>query len=164
MPGDPRYRFRVAEADGVVAGFAIAFAALEDLWLLEYMAVSPERRNGGLGARLFAAVRPERGVLLVETESEREACPERELRVRRKTFYRRLGCREVEGLDYLLPLPGDGPPPLIDILALGAGEAVALGTLRAWLTAVYVGAYDCTSDDARIGRMLAPLPDPVRLA
>ncbi|HYO57147.1 GNAT family N-acetyltransferase [Archangium sp.] len=161
------YRFFVAREAGTVVGFSIAFVAKEEpLALLEYMAVAPEHRSRGLGAELFSAT--VRSLLegapgcciLLEVDSPREASPDQQLRVRRQDFYRRLGCRRVDDLHYILPLPGnmpqmdlflyvDAPPPL----------RVSREQVRRWLQIVYDRVYECSREDPRIGRMLHGTPE-----
>jgi hypothetical protein len=81
------------------------------------------------------------------------------LRIRRKTFYRRLGCRQLEGLGYILPLPGEGDPPLMDLLIYRdpAPDVIATDAVRRWLEAIYAEVYDRNSDDPRVDSMLSSL-------
>jgi hypothetical protein len=131
------------------------------------MATAKLHRNAGLGAAAFAASLARVGgrPLLVEVDSDREPSRDRELRARRKRFYRRCGCRVIDGLAYRLPLPGVGAPPEMDLLVHPNGDAapVSKERLRRWLEAVFVDVYAQRADDPRIAAMLAPLPDPVTL-
>src|SRR5437762_12513792 len=108
MVRTPEYRVWVIQDAGHVTGFSILFLPpAERFALLEYMAVAAERRNHGLGSELFkqtvvGAVTP----ILLEVDSDREACADRQIRTRRQQFYRRLGCVRISGLHYILPLPG----------------------------------------------------------
>ncbi|HEX9118085.1 MAG TPA: GNAT family N-acetyltransferase [Anaerolineae bacterium] len=124
--------------------------------VLAYFATAPERRNQGLGARLYRAVRDRLtalGALAVILEVE---IPERaedearaELAARRIAFYRRLGCRRLAGVsyrqyvgDHVAPIPMhllvDAPP------SLSAAEAVALAgqCFGPWLTVTGEAEYD----------------------
>jgi GNAT superfamily N-acetyltransferase len=169
----PEYRVWVAKAGGLVRGFSILFVpAAGEFALLEYMAVAPDQRNQGLGAGLFRrtvehAVTPGGRKLrvLLEIDSDREASSDRAIRARRERFYRRLGCLRIAGLHYLMPLAGEGAPPEMDLLVYSAEPLVRLGRgeLRRWLETVYRDVYRCSPDDARLGRMVADLPDPVLL-
>ncbi len=173
MVGTPEYRVFVAKADALVLGFSILYLpAAADFALLEYMAVAPGERNRGLGAELFRwtvnrAVSPAGRTLpvVLEIDSDREASSDRAMRTRRERFYRRLGCLRIEGLHYLMPLAGDGPPPEMDLFVYAAEPigAVARDELGRWLETIYRGVYRCSPDDSRIAQMLADLPDPVRL-
>lgn len=166
MAASPRHRVDVAYDRGALVGFTLLYLG-ERLALLEYMAVAEARRGGGLGAALYAAARRAAGPrpLLVEVESDREPVPDRALRARRIGFYRRLGCRRIDGIDYILPLPGDGPPPRLELLVDGiAGDAVAPATMSAWLGDIYAGVYGCPSDDPRLATMRASLPPWLPLA
>ena len=171
----PEYWVGVMQDAGHVSGFSILFLPpAERFALLEYMAVTPERRNRGLGSALFkqTVVRamtppPQHASLpiLLEVDSDREACGDREMRTRRQQFYRRLGCVRVSGLHYILPLPGQGPAPEMDLMLYSAEPVRQLSKrdLERWLRTVYRDVYRCSFDDPRIVRMLHDVSDPVRL-
>jgi GNAT superfamily N-acetyltransferase len=169
----PEYRVWVAKAGGLVRGFSILFVpAAGGFALLEYMAVAPDQRNRGLGAELFRrtmeqAVPPgERPLpVLLEVDSDREASSDRALRTRRERFYRRLGCLQIAGLHYLMPLAGDGSPPEMDLLVYTAEPLGRLdrSEVRRWLETIYRDVYHCSPDDPRLAQMVAGLPDPVLL-
>src|SRR5205823_6171752 len=103
--------------------------------------------------------------ILLEVDSDREACGDREMRTRRQQFYRRLGCVRVSGLHYILPLPGQGPAPEMDLMLYSAEPERQLSKrdLERWLRTVYRDVYSCSFDDPRIVRMLHDVSDPVRL-
>jgi GNAT superfamily N-acetyltransferase len=174
----PEYRVWVAKAGGLVRGFSILFVpAAGGFALLEYMAVAPERRNQGLGAELFRqtvdrAVTPgERPLpVILEVDSDREASSDRALRTRREAFYRRLGCLRIAGLRYLMPLPGEGSPPEMDLLVYTAAPVgrparseVPRSEVKLWFETIYRDVYHCSPDDPRVAQMVASLPDPVLL-
>ncbi|HEY6477193.1 MAG TPA: GNAT family N-acetyltransferase [Polyangia bacterium] len=178
MVDAPDYRVWVAKAAGLVRGFSILFVpAAGGFALLEYMAVAPDQRNHGLGAELFrqtmkAAVLPEARPLpvLLEVDSDREAASDRALRTRRERFYRRLGCLRIAGLRYLMPLPGEGSPPEMDLLVYQAAplggparSEVPRSEVRRWLESIYRDVYHCPPDDPRLAQMLSGLPDSVLL-
>jgi GNAT superfamily N-acetyltransferase len=178
MIGEPAYRVWVAKADGVVRGFSILFLpAGGGFALLEYMAVAPDQRNQGTGAELFRqtvarALTPEGRELpvVLEVDSDREASPDRALRTRREQFYRRLGCRRIAGLRYLMPLAGEGSPPEMDLFVYPheppgglAWNEVARSQVRQWLETIYRDVYHCPPNDPRPAQMVAALPDPVPL-
>ena len=174
----PNYRVWVAKAGGLVRGFSILFVpAAGGFALLEYMAVAPDQRNHGLGAELFRqtmkqAVTPEARPLpvLLEVDSDREDASDRTLRTRRERFYRRLGCLRIAGLRYLMPLPGEGSPPEMDLLVYSAEplgrlaqSEVPRSVVQQWLETIYHDVYHCAPDDPRLAQMVAGLPDPVLL-
>ncbi len=171
MMGAPEYRVWVAKEGGLVRGFSIVFhSAAEGFALLEYMAVAPEKRNRGVGRELFLrsvafAVTPQGRVLpvLLEIDSDREASNDRAMRTRREQFYRRLGCLRIAGLRYLMPLPGEGTSPEMDLMVYTAEplDGLARDELKRWLETIYRDVYRCSPDDPRIGQMLGDLPDPV---
>ncbi len=169
----PEYRVWVMQGAGRVTGFSILFLPpAERFALLEYMAVAPELRNQGLGSEVFkqtvvGAVTPEHRSLpiLLEVDSDREVCGDREIRTRRQQFYRRLGCVRIAGLHYILPLPGLGPPPEMDLLVYSSVPLRQLpkADLERWLRTIYRDVYRCSVDDPRIIQMLRDVPDPVGL-
>ncbi len=166
MLADPAYRFFVASNESAVIGFAIVyvFPALDGA-LLEYMAIDRERRGRGLGAELFRATAAAVDLpLVLEVDAVEAGAGDNEVRRRRQAFYRRLGCRRVRGLAYVLPLPGPGPPPHMNLMIHGA-SSFELGRdhLRTWLKLVYTRVYHCRPDDPRLPAMLAGAMDPVSL-
>jgi GNAT superfamily N-acetyltransferase len=145
--------------DGEVIAFAIVFASdTAPVGLLEYMATTKALRNAGLGARLFAMAlaRMEGRVMLVEVESEREETTDLPLRMRRKNFYFRLGCQQVERLDYIMPMVSADRPPVLDLLYHAGGKTLTVtdAMLRTWLETIYVGVYDRSASDGNIALML----------
>jgi len=173
MVRGPEYWVGVMNQAGHVDGFSILFLPrAERFALLEYMAVRAERRDRGLGSALFKrtvvrAATPQDASLpiLLEVDSDREASGDREMRTRRQQFYRRLGCVRVSRLHYILPLPGQGPPPEMDLMLYWADPLRPLpkGDLERWLRTIYRDVYRCSVDDPRIAQMLHDVSDPVRL-
>jgi GNAT superfamily N-acetyltransferase len=171
MVAAPEYRVWISQDAGHVLGFSILFVPPGGGFaLLEYMAVAPGRRGHGFGAKLFQktverAVTPEGGTLpvLLEVDSDVEASSDRALRTRRLHFYRRLGCKEIAGLRYLMPLQVAGPAPeMVLMIYRDAHEMpVPRRDLERWLMTIYRDVYHVPPDDPRVAKMLAPLPDPV---
>lgn len=169
----PEYKLFLLKRDDQVIGFSILFLpAAEPFGLLEYMATSAEHRNQGLGGEIFrrtmhSGLSGPRGQvpILLEVDSDREESADQKLRTRRQQFYRRLGCLRLARLHYILPLPGGGAPPKMDLMIYAAGglQHVAKSELEKWLKVVYHDVYNCSADDPRIKEILAGLPDPVRL-
>jgi GNAT superfamily N-acetyltransferase len=165
MAASPAHRVGVAIDGDRLAGFFLLHVG-EAVALLEYLAVDPALRGRGLGARLVEAAREAAGdrPMLVEVESDRADAPDRALRARRIAFYRRLGCRRLAGLDYILPLPGEGPPPVMDLLVAGVdGPSLPTARVSSWLEGIYAAVYGCPRTDPRIGTMLAGFPATVIL-
>jgi hypothetical protein len=162
----PDYKILLAKRDGVVIGFSVLFLPLQESFcLLEYMAVQTMHRNSGVGSALFRRSIQGETPMLVEVDSELSNSPDQEIRRRRQQFYRRLGCRRIEGLSYLLPLPVEGPPPemVLMVHVSTATSSIPKPTLEHWLKVVYKEVYGCSSDDFRIARMMEAAPDPIRL-
>jgi hypothetical protein len=162
------YRIYLLENGAEVLGFSILFLAeREPMALLEYMATRADQRNAGLGARAFqaglAAVAGRR--LLVEVDSPREDSPDRAIRERRQRFYGRQGCLLIQGLPYVLPLPGEGKPPLMDLMLHlnGDSKPVSRERLQSWLGVIYEAVYGQSPGDRRIATMLRDVSDPITL-
>ncbi len=169
VPEREDYRLFVLRDSGRVVSFAIIFVSPEEPFaLLEYMASHKDWRGRGAGGALFRLLVAEIGkrTLLAEVDSDREAGSDRTMRARRKSFYRRLGCRQVEGLDYLMPVVADTAPPRMDLMLCPPGDALPLkrARLRAWLEEVYAAVYGQALPDPRIDSMMAGVADPVTLA
>ena len=173
MVRKPDNKILVMKREGHVKGFSILFLPRSQRFgLLEYMAVVREERNRGLGAELFRrsmeqVLSPDGQAvpILLEVDSDREASPDQKLRARRQRFYRRLGCLRIAELRYILPLPGEGPPPEMDLMVFPAGnqQQISKTDLKSWLKTIYQDVYRCSSGDPRIVTMLENMPDTVRL-
>lgn len=162
---DPRCRVLVAREAGAVAAFAMLFyPSGARFWLLDYLAVDATLRSQGMGARMFSAASADaatRGAspCLIEIDQPGAAVSPGNDPVARAAFYRRLGCRRLHGLDYVLPLAVAGTPPPMQVLVHGAPGPFAKATVRQWLTALYTEVYERPADDPRIAAMLRDLPD-----
>ncbi len=79
--------------DGSFLGLAI-FILYKELALLDYFAISPERRGGGVGTRALALLRTRytgRHFLLEIEDTDEQDAPNLAERIRRKAFYTRNG-------------------------------------------------------------------------
>lgn len=165
MAGSPVHRVGVAMSGAELAGFYALYAG-EKLALLEYLATREQVRGRGIGAALYSAARSEAGPrpMLIEVETDRIDCPDRDLRRRRIEFYRRLGSRRIVGLEFILPLPGIGTPPLLELLVDCAWKQEIAGSLATgWLREIYTSVYGCARNDPRLLNMLGTLPERIRL-
>lgn len=157
----PDYRFLAIEENGTVISFAIVqISSSQPIALLEYMATDSSRRNTGVGAHVFGEVvnLVDTRTLIVEADSERETdADDLAIRVRRKNFYRRLGCRQLKDVHYILPLPGEGDPPLMDLLAFRKNmpRSVARDDVKQWLAAIYAEVYAQSAADPRLELILS---------
>lgn len=166
------YLFLLLEQGEIVLGFSILFVPPRaPFFLLEYLAIDRAHRRGGRGGELLersfqAGFRdPRRTCCLLEVETPCADGPERDIQLRRQRFYREHGCKVVEGLAYLLPLPGDTPAPPMDLLAYfpAPRPSVSRVEIETWLRVIYAEVYGCPSADPRIQAMLKAVSDPARL-
>jgi GNAT superfamily N-acetyltransferase len=161
----PDYRFLVAARDTEIVGVAVSWAPAESsVWLFEYAAVAPHERGNGIGAHLFLASQAligQRRVALIEVDADTGT----EEQAKRMAFYRRLGCKKLRGLDYILPLDAFGTPPPMVLLVQSPPEATAapVDMVEDWLRRIYFGVYGKRLDDPRLAMMIDPLPDDVEL-
>jgi GNAT superfamily N-acetyltransferase len=163
MALSPLHRVEVAAMEGTILGFTLAYVG-EGVSLLEYMAVAEDTRGQGLGAILFRRLRDGIGPpLLVEVESDAEDSPDLETRRRRIQFYLRLGCRRLQGVNFVLPLESAHQAPQIELLiAQWQTQNVSSTLLTDWLREIYVGVYGCPTDDPRLLRTVRGLPTVVK--
>lgn len=168
----PDYRILLLERNAVVIGFSILFTPTKELFcLLEYMAVQSAYRNLGLGRELFLRTFQDAVSIygtvhgLLEVDSDREQSADQDIRGRRQRFYRRLGCLRIDGLPYVLPLPGEGPPPQMDLMLYPSDRLplIRRHQLEHWLKVIYNKVYECSPEDARIVHMMEFIGDPVKL-
>jgi GNAT superfamily N-acetyltransferase len=158
--GRPDYVVLAAEQGGEVVGFAISYVPLaEDFWLFEYVATTPAERGRGAGAALVleaTSLAGEGRVGLVEADADTGYDP---VARKRLHFYTRLGCRKLDGLDYLLPLRTHGLPPPMLLLALAPPNVASLSVeaVERWLRLIYIGVYRQNEDDPRIAEMIGGL-------
>ena len=160
------YIFLAAQLDDELIGIAVSWVPENaDFWLFEYAAVAERLRGNNIGANLFFASR-----LMAGQERcariEVDAFTGEEMQAKRLAFYRRLGCRRLAGLDYILPLDAFGVPPPMWLLALPAPvdrPSVSVFQAENWLRAVYADVYGQSLDDPRLATMIDPLPDDVAL-
>ena len=157
----PEYLFLTVQLDGAVVGFAIVNVFPDsDAAVLEYLAIAEERRGQRIGQFLFRQIAERHELdgrfLLVEVDSDKLTAPSQEECTRRKRFYRNLGCREVGGLDYIMPPVSSEAPPAMDIMVYRRSlpETIARTQLREWLQGIYVHEYLLTATDSRIDGML----------
>jgi GNAT superfamily N-acetyltransferase len=160
--GGDDYCILVGARNEEIVGLAIAFLpAGEDFWLLEYVATSACGRGQGTGEALVrrAALLAQGRIGLVEVDADLDGRPET-IAARRLRFYRRLGCRKIDGLQYLLPLRTHGLPPPMALLALADGSMTSIPatTIERWLRTIYMRVYGQRADDPRIAGMVEKLP------
>jgi GNAT superfamily N-acetyltransferase len=166
----PEYIFLVATRENTIVGFAITFCFTGcNACLPEYMAVADGHRGQRIGRYLFTEVTNRTEVagrfLLVEVDSDKTqtAGP---AEAQRKAFYRNLGCKEIEGLRYIMPPVASTQPPEMHLLAYKQNPPPSIQKvhLQTLLQCAYVEVYRLTAGDLRIDQMLKGLPESIRLA
>jgi hypothetical protein len=165
MLSDSSYYFFVGEEAQDVVAFAICKQLHDvDSALLEYMAVKRDLWGQKLGAEIFHHVvdssQVSMGRLLLEVEDDTKGDP-RSDEARRKSFYRGLGCREVSGLDYIMPTVVSSKPPPMSLMVhtTPPRNHVSKIMLESWLRAIYVQVYGRAENDDDILRMLEDCPE-----
>lgn len=171
MTLDPSYTILVGKLNHHVVAFSILYMFADPPFaLLEYMAVDEAFRGRGIGSEMFresTRIAGAQGVarLVLEVDSDREDSTDRAQRIKRIDFYRRLGCRRLGGVDYILPLDTGVAPPLMDLMAWEDEFPIALGRGEVTLIVrkIYIEVYGCTEGDPRIARMTDGIPERVYL-
>ena len=108
----PAYSIYVAKENGKILGFAAVWQ-LEDWLFLEHLAVDPQSRNQGIGAKLLGFLAQSRCCLEVEL-------PETDIARRRIGFYERNGFF-LNDYPYLQPSLGEGRSPVpLSIMTSGS--------------------------------------------
>ena len=165
LMGRRDYRFLVARREAAIVGMCVSHYSAIYFWLYEYAAVAPAERGRGIGALLFQGARASSNSIgLVEADADTSGDPQSE-QARRLSFYERMGCRQLQGLDYVLPLRANGIPPPMVLLAHAPREVTGVPskTVEFWLRSIYVDVYGQNFHDSRIATMIRGLPAEVAL-
>lgn len=166
------YRILLLKKSKKVIGFSIVYLSQAyKIGLLEYMAIEESMRSLGLGGSLlqktFQGMKADGdyrfGVIEVDTpsaENNRE-----DIKRRRVEFYRRQGCLVIDELKYILPLPGVGEPPKMNLMIypLDQHDVISRKMLWNWLQEIYNKVYSCSPQDGRISQMMNVVSDPIRI-
>ncbi len=173
MLSDTRYVLTVSRTGRQISGFTIAFFPDEaDFWLLEYMAVAAELHRKRIGEALFKEAyryglqRDPKRLCILEVDKPAGSTSPKNDTEGRFRFYRRLDCRVVDGVDYILPLETHGAPPAMLLLTYQQPplETVSIARVRQWISHLYVDVYGKLVSDARIDAMVSNLGPIVKLA
>lgn len=170
MIQDVSYFFLAGLRPEGVVGFAIirAFDG-SDAAVLEYLAVARDCRDHGIGSALLRQIMNldafSSRFLLAEVDSDKKPSAEQAECARRKQFYGRLGWKEIDQLEYIMPPVSDTPPPAMDMLVYASALPVSIERerLRQWLECCYVQVYGQKADDPRIHQMTDRLAGLLRL-
>jgi N-acetylglutamate synthase-like GNAT family acetyltransferase len=162
----PGYRFLISEEQGRVLGFSISFRLTDsDAVLLEYMAVSNAQRGSGIGRSLFLETMQINNItdcfVLVEVESDDAPGGDNFERARRKHFYRKLGCLQIEGLNYLMPRVSEEEPPPMNMLVCSTvlPRHLKRDRVQGWINSLYVEVYGRPANDPQVLAMFKSLPE-----
>lgn len=159
-------RMWVAVEDDRVMAVAVLFTRPGGVVLLDFFAVVEDRRGNGTGSRfLQALIAQERAagarMMLIEVD-EPEVGPDREMRLRRMAFYRRLGARELVGVRHRLPPSAGEVPVEMRLMAIGLDgplpEPVAGAIVRDVIAGIFVDLYHLPADDPLLRSVLSGVP------
>lgn len=167
------YLIRLLYSESELNGFTLSYLNFESQFaLLEYMAVDQSKRSAGYGTDLLndlAAELQKKKVnwLAMEVDSPYQSSADQKNRIRRVEFYKRNRAREVEGLNYILPLP-NAPADLemkILLRQIQSPEVDVIDTqsLKNMIQSLYVNVYSCEPTDPRLKRMFSDLPKALKL-
>lgn len=164
------YQLWIGEDSSGVAMFALLHKLTETGFvLLDYIALRRDVRGGGAGSqfcqriieRFFAG--GERLLLEVEDPNFGD---NRQERVRRLDFYRRLGARELLDVPYKMPpLAYGAATEMILLLAPVEGTSSLAGVLvRGLITQIYAELYHRDANDGLLRSILKQVPETVLVA
>lgn len=147
--------------DHVLCGFCIVFSPLdENFALLEYMAISESHRQNGLGKRLLTETisRLNKVPLLIEIDSPDDPGDTQKLNAKRENFYFSLGCRMIEGFDYILGLKTSLPPPPMKMMVYYPDQdSIQTKLLRKYIESIYRRVYSQPVLHTNLEKMFAHL-------
>ena len=166
--GDHRWLLKVARSSSVVGFATLVNLASTEVGYLEFLAISTEDRNRGLGGealRFIANSCPESvsasGIVL-EVESDHDtSVHDHGLRRRRIAFYRRNGVVPIEcAPNYRIPSAGGGPGVAMQLMWLpvrGVSSPPTGNVLRQCITSIYSQAYSRPGQDPLLRSVLEGL-------
>lgn len=171
MLARPDYAFLLIDIAERPAAMAVVYVSpTTEFWLLEYLAVAPDQRGGGIGSEVLSACvafafAP---VGLIEVDALLEEAPGADLRRKRLAFYQRQGCRQLGDIAYEMPPVTPATPPPMVMLAIAPQSVASIDapTVRRWLNEIYVRVYNQLADAPAIDRIMRGQPDliPLRLS
>lgn len=166
----PDYSVFTVEKNQKTVGFAIYFRSCEaPFYLLEYMAIDPIQRSGGLGNHLFnrsvETLIGEFGAkpiwIEIDTPSGSDTTtPE----YRRERFYRNAGCKRVMEFNYILGLKTlHTPPPMSLMVYAPDRNTITKDELRTHVRSMYQNVYGRSGDETEIDHMFTNLDTTLKL-
>lgn len=159
-------RMLVAVEGGRVIAVAVLFHRPGGVVLLDFFAVVADRRGGGTGTRFLRAILDQleaegARLLLIEVD-EPDVGPDREVRLRRMAFYRRLGARELVGVRHRLPPSAGVVPVEMRLMAIGLDgalpEPVPGAIVEDVIRGIFVDLYRLPPSDPLLGSVVESLP------
>ena len=168
--------FASLNIDNKVVGISLMYT-FKDLGfgLLDYMAVTPDCQNKGIGTEIFKFTLDEfmsyipNGIgLLLEIQKENiPDLQETEIkkRVKRINFYKRLGVKNLEGVDYLLPpLQPNAQTEEMYLMIRPLMKTLYLSkeSIIGFINTIYSRIYEC-KDSNLLDRVVHRLPEKIYL-
>lgn len=150
---DDNYHLLAALQDETVIGISLLylFPSLK-FGLLDYMAIINEFQGKGIGTKLFnftfkifCSKVPDGTGLLMEIQKDKvQNIKENEIRKRRIKFYKNLGCKFLNGINYLLPSQIGGQPEEVYLMIKPIKNINSLPRYNVikFVNAIYLKAYD----------------------
>jgi hypothetical protein len=170
MVGRPEYRFQICEELGQVVGLTVSVCLSHpDALLLEYIAVADGQRGRGIGRFLFLNTLQMNDVadrvVLIEVDSDDVSGSDNSQITKRRRFYRELGCREIEGLNYAMPRVSDEEPPPMNMFVYATALPTHLkrDRVQGWINSFYVEVYGRQANEPQVLAMFRKLPADLRL-
>ena len=166
---DDNYRIIVAIQNEKVIGFSLLylFTSLK-FGILDYMAIINKFQGKGIGGeffkftfKIFSSRIPDGIGLLLEIQKDKmQDKNENEIRKRRIKFYKNLGCKFINGINYLLPSQIGGSPEemYLMIKPIKNINSLSRNDVSKFVNTIYSKIYFCKSDDL-IDKVFYKSPD-----
>jgi hypothetical protein len=167
---DKRYHLYAAIEERAIIGIALLYI-FENLKmaLLDYMAITPNFQQHGIGRKLFEftsnefnCIVPDNIGMLLEVPKENVTDPDELLiRKRRLQFYFRLEVKILKGVNYLLPIQvnGDAAEEMYLMVKLSKNiTSISKKIVVNFINSVYTEVYDYRKTDL-LCRTITNMPD-----
>jgi hypothetical protein len=156
------------DSSNEIVGMAMLFPLKEsDFTLLDYFAISQNKRNSGYGSILFQLIKElvfeqkRKLVLEVEKPIKQDASSEQ---VRRIKFYKKNGAIPLENVPYMLPsIAGKMPVEMLLLICTERVQQLNRKTISNLISYLYQQVYQKKSNDKLLVDLLNKLPEKTTL-
>ncbi len=162
--------YTACENDEVLAMLLLYPLEDTEFIIIDYLAVNKDHRKKGIGAWLIVEVLnvvqvEYRGKYLILESEDPDFGNNKTERADRVAFYKKLGARTLQGVNYILPpLSGDEPTQMILMILPGYnGDSLPRATIQNLVMEMYRQLYGRGPDDVLLRSVIAHIPLTVNL-